>query len=101
MRFRLNRESGKMTQVLGWIVCIGMVVYLTSYSLLSLHGKFTSRMLTVGRDSSGRITMVPNATFERWEPFPLFDEKVGCMTPKHILFFPLVVLDRKFIHNNP
>jgi hypothetical protein len=78
-----------------------IVTYFLSYVFSGGHGRYVSRIRTVGRDAQGDLVWVPKKIFEEWEPFPLYDDDTGRPTLRHFFFFPLIYLDRKLVHRNP
>ena len=76
-------------------------IYFISYVFLSSNGFYKSRILTISKKSDSHMILVPNKTFEKWEPFPLFQENTRRPTLKHLFFYPLVILDQWIFHPDP
>jgi hypothetical protein len=80
------------------ILIITITIYIVVYIVISINGKYTSRASTIKGSSPGRFVIIPKESLKEWEPFPLYDDKSEFPTLKHIIFFPMVFLDQKYIH---
>ncbi len=74
--------------------------YLAIYAVFSAEGGYLSRVYGPHLGPDGNVVLAPKRAFEKWEPFPLYDD-AGRETIRTWIFFPLIWLDREFVHTRP
>ncbi len=74
------------------LLCV--FVYIFSYVLASRGGSYKTLAWGPSINEQGEIMASPKGP-EKWHPFDLYKHD-GSMTVKHVLYWPMVYIDRYF-----
>lgn len=79
---------------------ISVAIYIALYATLSMNGEYRSEVSGLHRGNDEKMYLKEKVTYAKWFPFEFYDLK-GVPKFKYIVYFPLIWIDRKFIHNGP
>ncbi len=81
-------------------LAFALAAYISAYAVMSAGGKYKSDVYGLRQGEDGKAYLAEKLAFSKWQPFETYDLK-GTPTAKSIIFYPLIWLDRKLVHNTP